>query len=353
MGLVIGTDEAGYGPNLGPLVVTATVWEVPGDPRRTDLWKAFSPAVSRCPERGDRRLHIADSKQVYSPARGIAALERGVLSALRLCGAIPASFRELWMRLTDEQPLSSTAGDAAESALSALCPDGRGALAPRARAGLAERVLHNVAADAEPWFAGCDLDLPCEGRIEQCDEPARRWADCCGKRGIRLRAIRSDVVLTARFNALTRELGSKGSALSRITVGLLRGVWDPDGEPALIVADKHGGRNRYRSFLEEVLDGRMIFCRGEREEASTYCVGESELCFRARAEAHLAVALASMVSKYVRELAMELFNRYWRRHLPELRPTKGYAPDAARFKRDIAEAQARLGIGDEALWRER
>ena len=27
MMLVVGTDEAGYGPNLGPLVVAATAWE--------------------------------------------------------------------------------------------------------------------------------------------------------------------------------------------------------------------------------------------------------------------------------------------------------------------------------------
>ena len=27
---LIGTDEAGYGPNLGPLVISATVWQVSG-----------------------------------------------------------------------------------------------------------------------------------------------------------------------------------------------------------------------------------------------------------------------------------------------------------------------------------
>jgi hypothetical protein len=31
MALLIGMDEAGYGPNLGPLVISATAWEVPGD----------------------------------------------------------------------------------------------------------------------------------------------------------------------------------------------------------------------------------------------------------------------------------------------------------------------------------
>ena len=37
MGYLIGTDEAGYGPNLGPLVITATTWHVPGTPKLADL----------------------------------------------------------------------------------------------------------------------------------------------------------------------------------------------------------------------------------------------------------------------------------------------------------------------------
>ena len=28
MRYLIGTDEAGYAPNLGPLVISATVWEI-------------------------------------------------------------------------------------------------------------------------------------------------------------------------------------------------------------------------------------------------------------------------------------------------------------------------------------
>ncbi len=48
MGFVIGMDEAGYGPNLGPLVLTATVWEVPGRwPKRTDFWQLFADIAER------------------------------------------------------------------------------------------------------------------------------------------------------------------------------------------------------------------------------------------------------------------------------------------------------------------
>ena len=44
MGLLIGMDEAGYGPNLGPLVVTVTVWEVPGSPRDSrPAWAQSGP----------------------------------------------------------------------------------------------------------------------------------------------------------------------------------------------------------------------------------------------------------------------------------------------------------------------
>jgi hypothetical protein len=60
-----------------------------------------------------------------------------------------------------------------------------------------------------------------------------------------------------------------------------------------------------------------------------------------------------MVSKYVRELAMELFNRFWQTHLPTPKPTHGYPRDAHRFRREVAEVQSRLAFPDDLLWRER
>ena len=38
------------------------------------------------------------------------------------------------------------------------------------------------------------------------------------------------------------------------------------------------------------------------------------------------VALASIVSKTVRELWMDVFNAYWLARMPGLRPTAGYPP---------------------------
>ena len=316
MGVVIGMDEAGYGPNFGPLVVTVTVWDVPGRPRETNFWKEFAPVVSRRAPSNGQRVHVADSKQVYSPVRGLEALERSVLATTTADGEPrPETFRSLCATLT----------------------------------GVPADVLLE-----EPWFDGADLPLP---HAQTCDSlPAlcARWLACCERRDIRLRAVRSEVVLTRRFNQLWQQHGGKGAALSRTSLRLLRSVWDPDSpEPTLIIADKHGGRNRYDVLLSEVLDGQLVFGRSEGRERSDYRVGNTDICFQTRAEAHFPVAVASMVSKYVRELAMTLFNRFWARHVDGLRPTQGYPGDSHRFRRDIAATQERLGIADAVLWRER
>lgn len=315
MGVIIGMDEAGYGPNFGPLVVTVTAWEVPGHPRKFDFWKAFADVVDQAPEDCESRLHVADSKQVYSPARGLGRLEQAVLCAFQLARQYPASYRELRQTLA-----------------AASC----------------------VSAEGEPWFEASDLPLPhCElGR--NTSSMAERWLSCCEQSNVRLRAIRSDVVLTERFNQLTQQYDSKGLALSRISLNLLRQVWNPDeDQPALIIADKHGGRNRYDGLLDEILDGQMIFRSKESTEVSIYRVGDAEIRFQTKAEAHFPVALASMVSKYVRELSMKLFNDYWSGHVPGLKPTAGYPGDSRRFRVDIAEACERLGIQDAVLWRQR
>ncbi len=72
------------------------------------------------------------------------------------------------------------------------------------------------------------------------------------------------------------------------------------------------------------------------------------------AEDHsLPVALASMHAKYVRELFMMLFSRYWRAKAPEVKPTAGYGSDANRFLEEVSPAVDELGIPREMLVRQR
>ena len=316
MGLVIGTDEAGYGPNLGPLVITATAWRVPGDPRDFDVWSALEEVVTNEPRRSSGRLHVADSKQVYSPSKGLRELERSVLTLLSLAGTVPECFRTLCRQVT----------------------------------GVDASDLLNV----EPWFVDANQMLPVSCAAADMPGLATGLQDTCADVGIQLEAVRSEIVLTERFNRLTAKYDSKGAALSRLTLGLVRSVWDPDStERVLIISDKHGGRNRYDDLIDEQLDGQMIFRVRESRQKSTYRIGKTDMHFQQGAERHFPAAVSSMVCKYVRELSMELFNRFWQHHIPDLRPTKGYPTDAKRFRADIAETQRKLGIPNNTLWRKR
>ena len=99
-------------------------------------------------------------------------------------------------------------------------------------------------------------------------------------------------------------------------------------------------------FIEVVSEGRSesIYRFGPAER-------RIEITFQAKGESHLPTALASMASKYLRELAMHAFNDFWRQHVAGLRTTAGYPEDAKRFKADIAAAQQSLGVPDRILWR--
>ena len=65
------------------------------------------------------------------------------------------------------------------------------------------------------------------------------------------------------------------------------------------------------------------------------------------------VALASIVSKTIRELWMDVFNDYWCGRVPGLKRTAGYHTDAKRFRVDIEGAAAAEACDPAIWWREK
>jgi hypothetical protein len=323
LGYLIGTDEAGYGPNLGPLVISATVWHVEADPRRVDLYRRLSKvcaaASQQQPEACDDRLLVGDSKLLYRPQLGLKLLERGVLSMVGLLGELPADWRALWNAL-EPAPHDSASG--------------------------------------LPWHDGFDLDLPLEAERDDLVRTADRLRTASRKGKFQLIAMRSRTVFPEQFNDLAEQLGNKAEALSRLTLALAGELLTSlPPEPALVICDKHGGRNRYGALLQRQFPDVLVEVARESQAESIYRFGpmeaRTEFRFRVGGEAILPTALASMASKYLRELCMLAFNDFWRRHLPDLRPTAGYPGDSRRFKSDIEATQIKLGIDDKVLWRSR
>ena len=323
MGCVIGTDEAGYGPNLGPLVISATVWRVPRRVRGDDLYRLLGSCVSakpgRAAENGPPRVAVADSKALYQPQVGLGHLERGVLAALAVLDHRPSTWRQVW---------------------DVLCGESAG---PRR---------------SIPWYADYDAPVPLDADPAETEPLAQGLRDGFAAAGVSLVRLCSRALLPDEFNRLVEQHGSKGAALSHTTLDLVAALVEQlDDAPVSIVCDKHGGRNRYQHLLAEHFPGSFIEIHGESRSRSVYRFGPEqrrvEIRFQKKGESHLPTALASMASKYLRELAMRAFNAFWCGRVAGLRPTAGYPQDAKRFKTEIATAQAELGIEDRVLWRSR
>lgn len=104
------------------------------------------------------------------------------------------------------------------------------------------------------------------------------------------------------------------------------------------------------------LDGYELQILEESDTRSSYRLvrGERrcEIDFVTRGETrHFPIALASIYSKYVRELYMYVFNRYWSGRVAGLKSTAGYYTDARRWLHDVGEAVGVDGASREALVR--
>jgi len=104
--------------------------------------------------------------------------------------------------------------------------------------------------------------------------------------------------------------------------------------------DRQGGRVHYREHLLRSFAGMELRIVQESEQRSAYelrCGSRKvHVSFEVGADdCHFPVALASMTSKYVRELLMENVNRHFAELSPNLKPTAGYWKDGLRFLEDL------------------
>ncbi|MBA4104259.1 MAG: hypothetical protein C0485_00750 [Pirellula sp.] len=356
MAILIGVDEAGYGPNYGPLAIAATAWRTQPAPRAggfippvfspppvPDLYKLLKKAVVRSPQECSKRIAIADSKQLYKPGQGLRQLERGVLAALMATS-----------------PTQSNCVEHVQALLAATLADPHGQ-------------RHELAC-----HAGDALPLPRDAAAEEICEFATLLRKSCAASDVTLLAVRARLIYPAEFNELVDHHGTKGAALSHVTLALVREVVDasmkpggtsppartlpPDSCPLTpdccsITLDKHGGRNRYGAILQHHFPDSWIETLDEGRSASRYrwTHGDAPIdaTFRVGGEEQLPTALASMTAKYHRELAMHAFNDYWTTKLPGLKPTAGYPNDAKRFRAEIEQLQRELKIDDRMIWRNR
>ncbi len=305
---LIGADENGLGPRLGPMTVTAVLARASEAGRK----------VAETKPRGGLKRRLGDSKGLM--AHGDIGLG------------------EAWSRVLVERGAGKhDLADAPADLVSALALQDLDELtAPCPR--------H---VEAQCWSTKGEAFLPDEeGTGAKLRKQLNKDLDRLAQRGLEIVAVRSAVVCTRRLNEAVERGESRFVVDLHHMERLILEFRQLCGGEVDAVCGKVGGFGEYGKVFGP-LAGRLHAIVEEGRARSAYRFpGIGQLAFvRDGDDNNILVGLASLVGKYIRELMMERIVTHYRRGIDDLDGASGYhdpvttkfivATEALRKKRRV------------------
>jgi len=307
---VVGMDEAGYGPNLGPFVMAGVMAKWKGEGDWVEAFKILSRSAKKKP---DSKPLVDDSKKAYAK-EGLEGLEKTVASFFKTKETLGA-----WL---NEKSVFGTTDLAQETWFKP---------------------------EENTFLPGIDSDVLHSMNSLNFAEAGFESFDC-----------RFFILPSLAFNEVVEKEDNKGAVLSKGMINIFRHFESNFSQNDSIYGyvDKHGGKNNYSATLQNILNKGLILAGQEGLSESNYksLGADQNWNFKILPKADVnypMVGLASMLAKWMRERLMKQFNAYWSELVPGIIPTAGYPGDAPRFYELIKEKASALGLSKEKVWRSR
>jgi ribonuclease HII len=265
------------------------------------MWQILGRSLGKRRKYLAGRLLITDSKKAYTRSLGIRHLQRTVLTVLKCLGKEPSTLPEL---------------------IELLCPSCL------------------VRLSDYPWYRDiADYSLSMD--IADKEVASAVLADDMASNGIKLLELKSCCLDVAYYNKMVAAVRNKANVLFSAVCSLIKSAYDNfAGDDLQIIVDRQGGRVHYRSQLQRMFGDMELKILCENQSTSSYELQANGKTMRLHFvvgadDRFLPVSLASMVSKYLRELLVDNMNRYFTGFSTDLKPTAGYWKDGLRFIEDL------------------
>ncbi|MCC7335807.1 MAG: hypothetical protein IT422_11965 [Pirellulaceae bacterium] len=314
----MGVDEAGYGPNLGPLVVAASLWKTPEDCSEQQFSHAMAKHFSTANwSPSCHHVPLGDSKKLYATRSGLATLEAGLLALQFSLAPDCTSLGQFIQRVVRPESIDE---------------------------------LNSL-----DWYAGYAAEpIPSVLELTEVLRLSQLAQSNLAPVGIELVDLKATIVCEPHFNQAVAKSGSKGELLSRTTLELVVQLLEQCPSATEVFCDRQGGRKNYLpNLLAAMPDEWFNEVQVSPARSSYQSCGARPLTihFSVGGDSFPPTALASMLAKYLRERLMHPLNAFWQGQLPQLKPTAGYPVDAQRFRAAIEPVAERLKLSIDQWWR--
>ena len=384
---VLGIDEAGYGPDIGPLVVTSSLFRLSEKYHSGKFWETLSEIVSKKTKEFPEKVIVSDSKDIFkNHPKNYLIGETTALCSYCLLYPMPLNFQEFLQNIfLDNLDLFQKRCKTFSKYAYRMCWGNNNFFS--------EDPLNSKNLNPKPYIndlfpklkkviKSSGIDLIDIKSIVLCPHLYNESITKKGKLFLnylqfeRLIENALKMILIENISVKDKEETVKlEKKYKKETINFKKNEQKNNLNSIFVIADKLGSKKYYINYLKSGLLGNFkIKILEQDKNISNYRIlKDSKLSsnllnsldrilnnleirisfIKEGDKTHFPIALSSVFSKYIRERFIKNINEFFATKIQNLKPTKGYAYKIEKFIEVTNDVRKKYDIATNCFLRKR